>query len=78
ATALQALGWINAGESVREVQLLADKAGWLRARNGRGTESWSDDDLLCRTTDAPAAARGQTEEDGLTRILRRMDAEPLG
>jgi mono/diheme cytochrome c family protein len=59
ATALQALGWINAGESVREVQLLADKAGWLRARNGRGTESWSDDDLLCRTTDAPAAAGGR-------------------
>lgn len=78
ATALQALGWINAGESVREVQLLADKAGWLRARNGRGMESWSDDDLLCRTADAPAAAGGQTEEDGLTRILRRMDAEPLG
>lgn len=78
ATALQALGWINAGESVHEVQLLADKAGWLRARNGRGMESWSDDDLLCRTTDAPAAAGGQTEEDGLTRILRRMDAEPLG
>ena len=41
-------------------------------------ESWSDDDLLCRTTDAPATAGALSEEDGLTRILRRMDAEPLG
>lgn len=78
ATALQALGWINGGEFVREVQLLADKAGWLRARNGRGTESWNDGDLLCRTTDASAATGALTAEDGLTRILRRMDAEPLG
>ncbi|MEG2045621.1 MAG: cytochrome c [Comamonas sp.] len=79
ATALQALGWINGGDAaVRDVQLLADKAGWLRARNGRGTASWSDDDLLCRTTDVPAATGALAEEDGLTRILRRMDAEPLG
>lgn len=77
-TALQALGWINAGEAVRDMQWLADKAGWLRARNGRGMGSWSDGDLLCRTTDAPAIAGALSEEDGLTRILRRMDAEPLG
>ncbi|MDR0260112.1 MAG: cytochrome c [Comamonas sp.] len=79
AVAQQALGWVQAGDSeaLGNVQLLADKAGWLRARNNRDAESWSDEDLLCRTTDSTAAP-ADVAEDGLTRILRRMDMEPLG
>lgn len=76
-TARQALAWIQGGGAVNEVQLLADKAGWLRASNGRGTSSWSDADLLCRSNDAPPMSSMPSAEDALTRILRRMDAEPL-
>lgn len=76
--AQQALGWVQAGDGGAQsnVQLLVDKVGWLRARNSRGAQSWSDDDLLCRTADSMAVPT-KAEEDGLTRILRRMDAEPL-
>ena len=77
ATARLALELVSASPSLHGVQLLADKAGWLRARNARDAAAWRNDDLLCRTPEgtAPSVARGQ--EDALSRILRRMDAEPV-
>ncbi|MBV8250874.1 MAG: cytochrome c [Comamonas sp.] len=77
ATARQALGLVNADTAMRDVQLLADKAGWLRARNSRAAGNWSDEDLLCRSTQAPATSGAPVAEDSLTRILRLMDAEPV-
>jgi mono/diheme cytochrome c family protein len=56
-------------------QLLADRAGWLRARSN-GKIVWSDADLLCKSGPTGAASSG-TAADGLTAILNRMDAEPV-
>lgn len=57
-------------------QLLADGAGWLRARGTPGT-AWSDADLVC--VSGPVAARQTMPAgtDGLTALLLRMDAEPV-
>lgn len=78
--AQQALGLVNGDAAMRDVQLLADKDGWLRARNSRAVGNWNDEDLLCRSTQdtqAPASPAAPVAEDGLTRILRRMDLEPV-
>ena len=79
ADARASIALINGGASVEESQWLTDRKGWLRARNARGAAAWIDDDLLCKspTADQPAAARGVTPEDQLTRIIRTMDAEPV-
>jgi mono/diheme cytochrome c family protein len=61
--------------ALRGTQLLADRAGWLRAR-GNGRQAWSDADLLCKAGQ-PVAASGGTAVDGLTAVLNRMDAEPV-
>jgi mono/diheme cytochrome c family protein len=58
-------------------QLLADRAGWLRARSAPG-RPWSDADLVCMS--GPAAvtqASSSPAADGLTALLLRMDAEPV-
>ena len=57
--------------------VIADKAGWLRARNARGASAWRNDDLLCRTPDGTAQSVAGRQEDALSRILRLMDAEPV-
>ncbi|MBB2776751.1 UNVERIFIED_ORG: hypothetical protein HNP28_002066 [Comamonas terrigena] len=57
--------------------MLADKSGWLRARNDRGADSWSEGDLVCRLADAGAAVPASTAEDSLTRLLRSMDSQPV-
>ena len=54
-------------------QLLVDRDGWLRARGQPGKAAWSVDDLVCRTTVASAATKG----DGLDGLIRRMDDEPV-
>ncbi len=79
ADARASISLINGSADVEESQWLTDRQGWLRARNGRGTAAWSDDDLLCKspTADQPAATLAVTPEDQLTRIIRTMDAEPV-
>jgi hypothetical protein len=58
-------------------QLLSDRDGWLRARGQPGKSSWSDEDLLCRSTDAPRATAGPGPADGLAALIALMDAEPV-
>lgn len=77
ATATLALELVSASQSLHGVQLMADKAGWLRARNARGASAWRNDDLLCRTPDGTAQGVASGQEDALSRILRLMDAEPV-
>ena len=75
--ARQALRWLTGSEALQQTQLLADKSGWLRARNDRGADSWSEGDLVCRLADAGAAVPASTAEDSLTRLLRSMDSQPV-
>ncbi len=61
-------------------QLIVDRAGWLRARGQPGKVAWSEDDLVCRATAAPASAStpaAAVPADGLEALIRRMDAEPV-
>ncbi|MFS8977452.1 cytochrome c [Cupriavidus necator] len=58
-------------------QLMADRAGWLRARGAPGRQ-WSDADLVCVSGPAGNPPRnGGAAPDGLTALLLRMDAEPV-
>lgn len=70
---------LSATPELGQVQLLADRHGWLRARNGAGGSAWSEDDLICRTqpTAAPEGASAALAQDGLGRLLRLMDATPV-
>lgn len=70
---------LSATPELGQVQLLADRHGWLRARNGAGGSAWSEDDLICRTqpTAVPEGASTALAEDGLGRLLRLMDATPV-
>lgn len=54
-------------------QLLADRAGWLRARTA-AAGGWNDADLLCA---ALPGRRNVAEGDGLPGLLQRMEAEPV-
>lgn len=45
---------LSGSKALQQTQLLADKPGWLRARNDRGADSWSEGDLVCRLADAGA------------------------
>jgi mono/diheme cytochrome c family protein len=56
-------------------QMLADQAGWLRARSA-GRKAWSDADLICKSPQLGAAA-GSLPAEGLAAVLGRMDAEPV-
>lgn len=76
-SAFRALELVGASASLHDMQLLADKAGWLRARNGRGSSAWRTDDLLCRSPQGAEPAGSVVGEDALSRILRLMDAEPV-
>jgi len=78
-----ALQLVNGGADISATQLLTDRGGWLRARNGRGAQAWSDDDVLCRAEDGPqglelsSTAGAPRAEDGLSRVIRIMDASPV-
>lgn len=57
-------------------QLLADRDGWLRARSQPGQSGWSEDDLVCRTDNAPRALQpAALPADGLGALIALMDAE---
>jgi mono/diheme cytochrome c family protein len=56
-------------------QLLADRAGWLRARGTPGRQ-WSDADLVC-VSGPGAGTQTMAAADGLTALLLRMEAEPV-
>ncbi|WP_234825036.1 hypothetical protein [Cupriavidus necator] len=69
-----------AGESSARLagtQLLADRAGWLRARGTPGRQ-WSDADLVCVSGPGANTPRNTAKTpDGLTALLLRMDVEPV-
>ncbi|CAN7545237.1 c-type cytochrome [Variovorax paradoxus] len=82
AAAWEALSLIAGTDQLAGTQLIADRDGWLRARGAPGKAGWSDDDLLCRSERAPAAAAaGQgaaaLPADGLGALIARMDAQPV-
>jgi mono/diheme cytochrome c family protein len=58
-------------------QFLVDRNGWLRARAEPGKDAWNDNDLLCRTDQAPRPVRQAQPPDGLGALIARMDAEPV-
>lgn len=58
------------------MQFIVDRAGWLRALNGRG-QGWSEADLLCRAPDGEAAPSAGPRPDGLGDLIARMDREPV-
>jgi mono/diheme cytochrome c family protein len=63
-------------------QMIVDRVGWLRARGLPGAPAWSEDDLVCRSAPSSAASTvGQPAVEmpgeGLTGLIRRMDAEPV-
>jgi len=58
-------------------QFIVDRDGWLRARGEPGKGAWSDDDLLCRTEQAPSSGVRPLAADGLGALIARMDAEPV-
>lgn len=67
-----------APEAAAGHELLADRAGWLRARGLPGQPAWSPDDLVCRAGQGAAApVREAAVGDGLDALIRRMDAEPV-
>ena len=72
-----AFSLIAATTQLGGTQLLVDRDGWLRARGEPGKSAWNDDDLLCRTEQAPRPARQALPPDGLGALIARMDAEPV-
>ena len=72
-----AFSLIAATTQLGGTQLLVDRDGWLRARGEPGKSAWNDDDLLCRTEQAPRPARQALPLDGLGALIARMDAEPV-
>ena len=60
-------------EKLPGTQLLADRDGWLRARNASG--DWSPDDMLCRST-AVGEGAGNTA-GGMDQLIAAMDADPV-
>ncbi|OUM01311.1 c-type cytochrome [Variovorax sp. JS1663] len=75
AEAWQAFALIAGTEQLAGVQLLADREGWLRARNAPGQAGWSEEDLLCRAEASPGKPAAAV--DGLSALIARMDAEPV-
>lgn len=68
------------GVTPQEVQghkLFVDRDGWLRARSVPGQAAWSQDDLICRSEAAPAAATAAPPAQGVEGLLRRMDADRM-
>jgi mono/diheme cytochrome c family protein len=78
ATALRAIAILTGvpEDRLAGTELLADRDGWLRARNSGG--QWSQQDMLCRSPLAPA---GTTSQDGsgtgLDQLIAAMDDEPV-
>lgn len=78
-------------EKLAGLRILVDRDGWLRARGRPDEGGWRDEDLVCRTTiedrasAEPAAAAATVTAlpvtgsvgDGLDRLIRRIDADPM-
>ena len=80
ADAWTAFSTIAGTPSLDGTELIADRSGWLRALGRPGKAGWSDDNLVCRTDNAPrttAASDIAPPADGLEALIRRMDAEPV-
>ena len=78
AAAWEALALIAGTDPLASTQLIADRDGWLRARAEPGKAGWSDDDLLCRSSERTAEQGGAAlPADGLGALIARMDAEPV-
>ncbi|MGJ3701078.1 c-type cytochrome [Variovorax sp. AFSI2.2] len=78
AAAWEALALIAGTDPLAGTQLIADRDGWLRARAEPGKAGWSDDDLLCRSSERAAEQGGAAlPADGLGALIARMDAEPV-
>jgi mono/diheme cytochrome c family protein len=75
--AWRAFALVTGNEALAGTQLLADRAGWARARALPGQAGWSEDDLLCRTEGQPRGVQGRTPVDGLSALIAAMDAEPV-
>lgn len=75
--AWQAFALLTGSDALAGTQLLADRAGWARARALPGQAGWSEDDLLCRTEGQPRAPAGRVAADGLSALIAAMDAEPV-
>lgn len=58
-------------------KLFVDRDGWLRARSVPGQAAWSQDDLICRSEAAPAAATAGPPAQGVDGLLRRMDSDRM-
>ena len=68
------------GVTLQEVpghKLFVDRDGWLRARSVPGQAAWSQDDLICRSEAAPAAATAALPAQGVEGLLRGMDADRM-
>lgn len=68
------------GVTLQEVpghKLFVDRDGWLRARSVPGQAAWSQDDLICRSEAAPAAATAAPPAQGVEGLLRGMDADRM-
>jgi mono/diheme cytochrome c family protein len=72
-----AFSLVAATTQLAGTQFLVDRNGWLRARGEPGKDAWNDDDLLCRTDQAPRPAQQALPLDGLGALIARMDAEPV-
>ncbi|NVM87880.1 mono/diheme cytochrome c family protein [Variovorax sp. SG517] len=72
-----AFSLVAATTQLAGTQFIVDRDGWLRARGEPGKGAWSDDDLLCRTEQAPSSGVRPLAADGLGALIARMDAEPV-
>lgn len=61
----------------QHVQLLADRKGWLRARNNAAASGWSESSLICSTPVPDSTVVSQVKVDGLERLLRLIDTSPV-
>lgn len=70
----RALAVLN-GASAEGAQFIADRDGWLRARNAPDATGWSASDLVCSSARSPVAA--DASADGLVALVVRIDADPV-
>ena len=77
--AWQAFRLVTGADRLEDVQVLADRDGWLRARGEPGNAGWSEDDLLCRSDGRPRAGPEPVKAvaDGLSALVAAMDAQPV-
>ena len=75
-------------DKLEGLRILVDRDGWLRARGRPDDGGWRDEDLVCRTNvadgagndgagSAVAAPDAGSAGDGLDRLIRRIDADPM-